>query len=226
MQPSKEALLEGTVWRASRDRIEARFVGRCAATLAEMIGALDEAPTETSWLRQVHSDRILDARPGCSGEGDALLTRRSGLAVAIATADCVPVVLAGPRAVAVVHAGWRGIAAGIVPAAVMRLAEHGAVEAAWIGPAIGPCCYEVGEDVADRVEAAAGPAARVAGRSGGNRISTSSQRSKGSSAPLESPRSRAPVCVRGVDRTGTASGVTGPAPDATGRSPGSGASRP
>ncbi|MEZ5332917.1 MAG: polyphenol oxidase family protein [Thermoanaerobaculia bacterium] len=141
-------------------------MGRCAATLAEMIGALDEAPTETSWLRQVHSGRILDARPGCSGEGDALLTRRSGLAVAIATADCVPVVLAGPRAVAVVHAGWRGIAAGIVPAAVLRLAEHGAVEAAWIGPAIGPCCYEVGEDVADRVEAAAGPAARVAGRSG------------------------------------------------------------
>ena len=69
----------------------------------------------------------------------------------VLVADCVPLALAAPGAVAMVHCGWRGVAAGIVERAVTalcRLADAGEVSAA-IGPAIGPCCYEVGPEVSD-----------------------------------------------------------------------------
>jgi copper oxidase (laccase) domain-containing protein len=71
--------------------------------------------------------------------------------VAIATADCVPVILEGSGFAAVVHAGWRGAASGVLQATVEALAESGlAAERAAIGPGIGPCCYEVGDEVATR----------------------------------------------------------------------------
>ena len=97
---------------------------------------------------------MVAARPGLSGEGDALWTSTAELALVVVTADCVPVLVASPAAVAAVHAGWRGICAGVVGAAVAALEPSGAPLTAWIGPAIGPCCYEVGEDVATRVAAA------------------------------------------------------------------------
>ena len=88
------------------------------------------------------------------GEGDALLTRHPGLAVSIRTADCLPILIADPasRAVAAVHAGWRGTAAGIVRHAVdaMRAEFDTPLDQliVVIGPGIGSCCYDVGEDVA------------------------------------------------------------------------------
>lgn len=99
--------------------------------------------------------------PGCAGEADALATRRRDLALAVVTADCVPVLIAAESpgaepALAAVHAGWRGVASRIAPAAVERLGARPGAMAAWIGPAIGGCCYEVGEDVARRVAAGAG----------------------------------------------------------------------
>lgn len=86
--------------------------------------------------------------------GDALAVTRAGLAVAILTADCLPIALASPREgfLVAVHAGWRGLAAGMLDAAVATFDRLGGVRAA-IGPAIGPCHYEVGEDVALAVEA-------------------------------------------------------------------------
>lgn len=88
------------------------------------------------------------------GEGDGLATDKELLWLAIRTADCVPILIAHPefRVVAAVHAGWRGAAQGILAAAVERLASHwncapSALLAA-AGPAIGPCCFEVGEEVA------------------------------------------------------------------------------
>ena len=106
-------------------------------------------------LKQIHSNFVLTGdRPGPAGEGDALITRSTGLAVSVRTADCFPILLADveTQAVAAVHAGWRGTASRIVQAAIARMqAEYGSdprnIRAA-IGPGIGGCCYEVGADVA------------------------------------------------------------------------------
>jgi hypothetical protein len=86
------------------------------------------------------------------GEGDGLVTAEPGVVLAVLTADCAPVLLADPaaRVVGAVHAGWRGLAAGVVEAAVAALAGLGADPAATVGlvgPAVGGCCYEVGDDV-------------------------------------------------------------------------------
>jgi hypothetical protein len=100
---------------------------------------------------QVHSSRVLQAAPGMRGEhADGLWTEEPGLPILAMSADCVPIALARADSespgVAVLHAGWRGLLAGIVEAGAAALG-HGALQAA-IGPAIGPCCYEVGEEVA------------------------------------------------------------------------------
>jgi YfiH family protein len=116
--------------------------------LADRLGI---AP-EWSFPRQVHGTRVVEATvPGDVGEADAVFTSVEALPVAVATADCAPIILEGDDVVAVVHAGWRGAAAGIVPAALAALSTRGApaVRAA-IGPTIGPCCYEVGAEVAAR----------------------------------------------------------------------------
>jgi hypothetical protein len=107
-------------------------------------------------LRQVHStDCVLAAgRSGELGEGDALLENTPGSVVAVKTADCLPILLVNGRhrAVAVVHAGWRGTAAGIAQRAVEAMrAQFGSLAGdldAAIGPGIGKCCYEVGPEVA------------------------------------------------------------------------------
>lgn len=106
-----------------------------------------------SWLRQVHSDRVLAAKPGLCGEADALVVEQEGLAAMVATADCVPIVVTGRHGATAIHAGWRGLAAGVVGAALERLGADAGAQA-WIGPSIGPCCYEVGEEVAAAVAAA------------------------------------------------------------------------
>ena len=108
-------------------------------------------------VRQVHSAICLEpVRAGLAGEGDALITRQPGLAVSVRTADCLPILLADPvrRAAAAVHAGWRGTAAGIVGETIGRMRRDFGTDPAdlWaaIGPGIGACCYEVGDDVARR----------------------------------------------------------------------------
>jgi hypothetical protein len=97
----------------------------------------------------MHSADIQVARPGPAGRGDVLVTSEVGLALAIATADCVPVLLGSRESIAAAHAGWRGLVAGTLPAAVESLASPPEQIQAWIGPSIGPCCYEVGETVAN-----------------------------------------------------------------------------
>ena len=109
-------------------------------------------------LRQIHSDIVLvaDRAEGCVGPGDALLTDRAGWTLSVRTADCFPVLLADPvrRAAAAVHAGWRGTASGILAATLKRMQDEFGSQApdllAAIGPGIGACCYEVGEEVARR----------------------------------------------------------------------------
>jgi YfiH family protein len=105
----------------------------------------------------VHGDHIVevnDKKLKEAGEADGMLTRESGIHLGVLTADCVPILFVAPkrRLVAAVHAGWRGTLAGIAAKMVRQLEEKdgaapGEIEAA-LGPAIGPCCYEVGEEVA------------------------------------------------------------------------------
>jgi YfiH family protein len=106
-------------------------------------------------LQQIHSATALAAqRPGCAGQGDALLTGTPGLRLSVRSADCYPILLADTRnrAVAAVHAGWRGAAGGIAVQTVAKMrAEFGTSPAdlvAAIGPGIGVCCYQVGAEVA------------------------------------------------------------------------------
>ncbi len=104
--------------------------------------------------RQRHSPAVLRAEPGVAGrDGDGLWTDEPGLPVLALGADCLPIAIArtnGRPALAVVHAGWRGLAAGVVESAVAALG--GGPAAAAIGPAIGPCCYEVGPEVSERFD--------------------------------------------------------------------------
>ena len=107
-------------------------------------------------LKQIHSATCVagGGRSGVLGPGDALLEDTPGSVIAVKTADCIPVLLIDGRhrAVAAVHAGWRGTAARIVPNAIDGMRERfGTLPVdlhAAIGPGIGKCCYEVGPEVA------------------------------------------------------------------------------
>lgn len=104
-------------------------------------------------MRQVHSNRVVTVdAPGLTEDADGLATNTPGLPLVAATADCVPVALIGDHSVAIVHAGWRGVAARIVEKATEAIVgfddrPHTAV----IGPHIGSCCYEVGDDVVEAI---------------------------------------------------------------------------
>ncbi|NKI36261.1 peptidoglycan editing factor PgeF [Wenzhouxiangella sp. XN79A] len=109
-------------------------------------------PGPPHWLRQIHGVDVIhldDWRPGV--EADAAWTDRPGRVVAVLTADCLPVLLADceGRCVAAVHAGWRGLAAGVLEAAVAALPVAPDRLRAWIGPRIGPAAYEVDGPVRD-----------------------------------------------------------------------------
>jgi YfiH family protein len=120
--------------------------------LADIPGQFAQLAT----LKQIHSSSCVAAegRSGLLGEGDALLENAPGSVVAVKTADCIPVLLIDERlrAVAAVHAGWRGTAARIAGRAVEAMRERFGTRAedlhAAIGPGIGKCCYEVGPEVA------------------------------------------------------------------------------
>jgi YfiH family protein len=158
---------ETWVWKARRGEVEVRFTGRGAAhDREEALRAIAPEAPLLAWAKQVHSAVALPARPGACGEGDALFTEDAGLALSVVTADCVPILLAGPERLAAIHAGWRGIAAGVIPATLDRLNGRLGEWTAWIGPAIGACCYEVGEDVAEQVVAATGSEVAVRGPAG------------------------------------------------------------
>lgn len=111
-----------------------------------------------TWLRQVHGDRVVEvAKAGhwAGTEADGAVTTAPFAPLAIMTADCAPVVLVAERGVAVVHAGWRGLIAGIVERAASRLSrlEAGEPVAALIGPCINPDAYEFSEsDLATAVD--------------------------------------------------------------------------
>jgi YfiH family protein len=119
-------------------------------------------PAEPSWMTQVHGRQVLDldglrvTAPGATAveaAADAAVTGRPGTVCAILTADCLPVLLAagsGER-VGAAHAGWRGLAAGVIEAAVKAMGTPPGEMLAWLGPAIGPAQFEVGIEVRDEL---------------------------------------------------------------------------
>jgi purine-nucleoside/S-methyl-5'-thioadenosine phosphorylase / adenosine deaminase len=111
-------------------------------------------PSEWAWVRQVHGTVVATpSEPGIGVEADALISTNPGLPIAVSVADCLPVALVADHAVGMAHAGWRGVAAGVVPATITAMTERGhPPHTAVIGPGIGPCCFEVGKDVSDRFE--------------------------------------------------------------------------
>lgn len=122
-----------------------------------LLAALGDDTDRVAYATQVHGAHVLlPGGPGLAGNGDALIARAPGLAVVVGTADCLGVLAwdrAG-RAVAAVHAGWRGIVAGVVERTLESLAQHGIAPAELtvaLGPRIGPCCFEVAPDVSSRL---------------------------------------------------------------------------
>ncbi len=107
-------------------------------------------PAEPVWLAQVHGTTVADLDAAAApGPADAAFTRRPGSVCAILTADCLPLLLAAESGdlVGAAHAGWRGLAAGVIEAAVRAMAVAPQSLLAWLGPAIGPAHFEVGPEV-------------------------------------------------------------------------------
>ena len=129
-------------------------------------------PAEPVWLEQVHGvEVVVLGAPDLPPTGDASVARGAGCVCAIRVADCMPVLFAARdgSVVAAAHAGWRGLAGGVLEATVRRLGVPASQLIAWMGPAIGPAHFEVGEEVraaftATDVDAASAFAANARGR--------------------------------------------------------------
>ena len=140
--------------QANRDALQSHF-------------ALPAAPR---WLCQVHGNRSLRLTEEilAEPEADAAFTARTGVVLAVLTADCLPILVSSDDGaeIAAIHAGWRGLAAGVIESCITRLLTQRERLLVWLGPAIGPASYEVGDEVrtafaeADAAAAAAFTATR------------------------------------------------------------------
>lgn len=157
-------------WRADAGEAQIRFLGKGLApdSALDPPAAWLPAGIRRARLRQVHGSSVVTAQPGDCGVGDGLVSSARALVLEIATADCVPVLLASSELLGALHAGWRGIAAGVVAETLGKLGEPGELSV-WIGPAIGSCCYEVAEEVAEIVVAASAGGVRSLPRAGRGR---------------------------------------------------------
>jgi len=120
----------------------------------ERLMELLELPGRPLWLRQVHGTGVVDAEAlpaDAEPEADAAITREPGRVLAVLTADCLPVIFAAcdGSVIGVAHAGWRGLAAGVLEATLSRMAVDPVQVIAWLGPSIGAASYEVGSEVRD-----------------------------------------------------------------------------
>jgi purine-nucleoside/S-methyl-5'-thioadenosine phosphorylase / adenosine deaminase len=121
---------------------------RCVARNRAILRAC--LPAEPAWVKQVHGTAVIDAtRATPDAEADGIVTQSPGPVCAVMTADCLPVLLSdrAGRSVGIAHAGWRGLAGGIVENVVQAMGAPSRDIIAYIGPGIGARRYEVGEDV-------------------------------------------------------------------------------
>lgn len=115
-------------------------------------------PAGPAWLKQVHGAHVINLDADSRREGDAVFTRKAQAVCVVQMADCMPVLFADDAgtAVAAAHAGWRGLAGGVLEATVAAMRIPAYKLLAWLGPAIGPRAYEVGEDVLAAFQGQAG----------------------------------------------------------------------
>lgn len=109
-----------------------------------------QLPSEPLWLTQKHSNRVIDAFDAAPGEeADGCVTGTAGVVCAVLTADCLPIFICDRRStrIGILHAGWRGLAAGIIEEGLRKLQLPTGNLLAWLGPAIGSSAYEVGDEV-------------------------------------------------------------------------------
>jgi hypothetical protein len=121
---------------------------RCVARNRAILCAC--LPAEPAWMKQVHATTVIDPEQATpETEADAAVTRRPGSVCVVMTADCLPVFLSdrAGRAAGIAHAGWRGLAAGVIESVVQALGVPPSEMIAYLGPGIGPLRYEVGEEV-------------------------------------------------------------------------------
>ncbi|MCZ6559728.1 MAG: peptidoglycan editing factor PgeF [Gammaproteobacteria bacterium] len=135
----------------------------CSLNLASHVGDRDEnvaenrkrlrvfagLPAEPRWLNQAHGNRIADLSRSVPVSADAAVGNGPGQVCTILTADCLPILLCSVDGaqVGAVHAGWRGLAGGVIEATVKMMSHGGQRLLAWLGPAIGPAAYQVGAEV-------------------------------------------------------------------------------
>jgi YfiH family protein len=111
-----------------------------------------DLPGQPVWLQQVHGTTVVNAATaGTSPAADAAYSLEAGVVCAVLTADCLPVLLSDTagQCVAAIHAGWRGLVAGVIEQAARATGRPGNTLLAWLGPAIGPSAFQVGEEVRD-----------------------------------------------------------------------------
>lgn len=144
-QPPFDSFNLGT--RHSADGDDPAAIARNRSELIERFGL----PSPPRWLRQVHGTTVANEPGYDEPEADAAVTRVPGSVLAVLTADCLPVVLAAADGgeIAVAHAGWRGLSAGVLEATIAAMHTPADRLLAWLGPAAGPQAYEVGEEVLD-----------------------------------------------------------------------------
>ncbi len=108
-------------------------------------------PSSPHWLEQVHGCDVVEVGVDHSPIADASISRQPGQVIAVMTADCLPLLLCDKQGccVAAVHAGWRGLLNGVIEAALDKMALPPTEILAWMGPAIGPTAFEVGDEVVD-----------------------------------------------------------------------------
>ncbi|TMA68637.1 MAG: peptidoglycan editing factor PgeF [Deltaproteobacteria bacterium] len=162
--PASNAMLTYAPWRAVPGLAHG-FLGQseCAGAAGwDAVVARAGVPLPVVTARQVHGTRVETAAAGPPRQADGLVSATDGQLLGVVTADCMPVLLIDRqrRAAAAVHAGWRGAAGGVLEAAVAKLGAAfqvapRALEAA-VGPAVGACCYEVGDEVLDAFRARVG----------------------------------------------------------------------
>ncbi|MES9823110.1 MAG: peptidoglycan editing factor PgeF [Candidatus Thiodiazotropha endolucinida] len=125
----------------------------CVARNRALLARECRLPDTPFWLSQVHGCSVVSpdsANPGC--QADAVYTDQPGVVCAVLTADCLPLLIADRQGneVCAVHAGWRGLAAGVIENALQRFQSPMEELVVWLGPAIGPAAFEVGDEVRDR----------------------------------------------------------------------------
>ena len=128
-------------------------VGDSAAAVAENRSRVGQGmPADPVWLTQIHGVHVVDAANPATHEADAAFARKPGAVCVVMVADCLPVLFCdrAGEVVAAAHAGWRGLADGVLEATIAAMQVPPSELLAWLGPAIGPAAFEVGPEVRER----------------------------------------------------------------------------